>query len=128
MHKKLMQNKKYLVFIGILMVMVFGFEMQAYAEDIKFAIPLPLTGAQAKFGEIEQKSYNMAMEEINAKGGIKGQKIVLRFEDSQGKPEVARSIAEKLIDVEKQPVVFGEYSSSCSKAVAAVAEDGERQA
>jgi branched-chain amino acid transport system substrate-binding protein len=123
MHKKLIRKKKYLIFIGILMVMAFGFSMRVYAEDIKFAIPLPLTGAQAKFGEIEQKSYIMAMEEINAKGGIKGQKIVLRFEDSQGKPEVARSIAEKLIDVDKQPVIFGEYSSSCSKAIAAVAEE-----
>ncbi len=63
------------------------------------------------------------MEEINAKGGIKGKKVVLEFEDSQGKPEISRSIVEKLIDVKKQPVIFGEYSSSVSKAVAAVAEE-----
>jgi len=63
------------------------------------------------------------MQEINAKGGIKGKKVVLEFEDSQGKPEVARSIVERLIDVRKQPVIFGEYSSSCSKAIAAVAEE-----
>jgi branched-chain amino acid transport system substrate-binding protein len=50
-------------------------------------------------------------------------KIVLTFEDSQGKPEISRSIIERLIDVKKQPVVFGEYSSSCSKAIAAVAEE-----
>lgn len=92
-------------------------------ETLELGIPLPLTGAQAKFGEIQKKSYDIAAEEINAKGGIKGKKVVLRYEDSQGKPEVARSIAEKLIDVNKQPIVFGEYSSSCSKAVAAVAEE-----
>ena len=56
-------------------------------------------------------------------GGIKGKKVVLEFEDSQGKPEISRSIAEKMIDVKKQPVIFGEYSSSCSKAIAAVAEE-----
>ena len=56
-------------------------------------------------------------------GGIKGKKVVLEFEDSQGKPEISRAIAEKLIDVKKQPVIFGEYSSSCSKAIAAVAEE-----
>ncbi|MGA2514990.1 MAG: ABC transporter substrate-binding protein [Thermodesulfobacteriota bacterium] len=94
-----------------------------FAQEVKFAIPLPLTGTNAKFGEIEKRSYEIAMEEINAKGGVKGKKIVLVFEDSQGKPEVARSIAEKLIDVKKQPVIFGEYSSSCSKAIAAVAEE-----
>ena len=94
-----------------------------FAQDVKLSIPLPLTGTNAKFGEIEQRSYEIAMEEINAKGGVKGKKIVLAFEDSQGKPDVARSIAEKLIDVKKQPVIFGEYSSSCSKAIAAVAEE-----
>ncbi len=94
------------------------------AQDLsKFGIPLPLTGTNAKFGEIEKRSYEIAMEEINAAGGIKGKKISLEFEDSQGKPEVARSIVERLIDVKKQPVTFGEYSSSCSKAVAAVANE-----
>src|SRR5512136_181432 len=93
------------------------------AQDLKFTIPLPLTGPQAKFGEIEKKSYDIAMEEINAAGGIKGKKVVLEFEDSQGKPEISRAIAEKIIDVKKQPVIFGEYSSSCSKAIAAVAEE-----
>ena len=95
-----------------------------FAQDIaRFSIPLPLTGSNAKFGEIEKNSYEIAMEEINAKGGIKGKKVALEFEDSQGKPEVSRSIAEKLIDVKKQPMIFGEYSSSCSKAVAALAEE-----
>ena len=96
---------------------------QAPAQEARFAIPLPLTGTNAKFGEIEKKSYEIAMEEINAAGGIKGRKIALEFEDSQGKPEISRSIAEKLIDVKKQPVIFGEYSSSSSKAIAAVAEE-----
>ncbi|MBI5741230.1 MAG: ABC transporter substrate-binding protein [Nitrospirae bacterium] len=93
------------------------------ADNLELSIPLPLTGTQAKFGEMEKKSYEIAAEEINAKGGIKGKKVVLAFEDSQGKPEVSRAIAEKLIDVKKQPVIFGDYSSSCSKAIAAVANE-----
>jgi branched-chain amino acid transport system substrate-binding protein len=106
---------------GILVTSLFTGHL--FAQDARFSIPLPLTGTQAKFGEIEKRSYEIAMEEINAAGGIKGKKIVLEFEDSQGKPEVSRSIAEKMIDVKKQPVIFGEYSSSCSKAIAAVAEE-----
>jgi branched-chain amino acid transport system substrate-binding protein len=94
-----------------------------FAQDLKFSIPLPLTGGQAKFGEIEKNSYEIALEEINAAGGIKGKKVALEFEDSQAKPEVSRAIAEKIIDVKKQPVIFGEYSSSCSKAIAALAEE-----
>ena len=93
------------------------------ADTFDLTIPLPLTGKQAKFGEIMKRSYEIAAEEINAKGGVKGKKIALSFEDSTGKPEIARSIVEKLIDVKKQPVIVGEYTSSCAKAVAAVAEE-----
>jgi branched-chain amino acid transport system substrate-binding protein len=107
---------------SLLFVLVFTTHLFAQ-ETLKFGIPLPLTGTNAKFGEIEKKSYEIALEEINAKGGIKGKKVVLEFEDSQGKPEISRSIVERLIDVKKQPVIFGEYSSSSSKAVAAVAEE-----
>src|SRR5512135_2747407 len=93
------------------------------AEPLKLSIPLPLTGGQAKFGEMQKRSYQIAAEEINAKGGIKGRKIDLEFEDSQGKPDIARAIVEKLIDVKKQPIIIGEYTSACAKAVAAVAEE-----
>jgi branched-chain amino acid transport system substrate-binding protein len=97
--------------------------LSSAAENMDLTIPLPLTGKQAKFGEIMKRSYEMAAEEINAKGGIKGKKLVLSFEDSSGKPETARAIVEKLIDVKKQPLIVGEYTSSCAKAVAAVAEE-----
>jgi branched-chain amino acid transport system substrate-binding protein len=115
--------KRLSIFVAIIFI-VSLFSVSAYAQEVlKLGIPLPLTGTNAKFGEIEKKSYEIAMQEINAKGGVKGKKIVLEFEDSQGKPEIARSIVERLIDVKKQPVVFGEYSSSCSKAISAVAEE-----
>ncbi|HXX58817.1 MAG TPA: ABC transporter substrate-binding protein [Thermodesulfovibrionales bacterium] len=93
------------------------------ADTFDLVIPLPLTGKQAKFGEMMKRSYEMAAEEINAKGGIKKKKIALSFEDSGGKPETARAIVEKLIDVKKQPIIVGEYTSACAKAAAAVAEE-----
>jgi branched-chain amino acid transport system substrate-binding protein len=110
--------------ITVLMSIIGLFALLVYAADtFDLTIPLPLTGKQAKFGEIMKRSYEMAAEEINAKGGIKGKKLVLSFEDSSGKPETARAIVEKLIDVKKQPLIVGEYTSSCAKAVAAVAEE-----
>lgn len=112
---------------SVMMVMMFVFGIAFagvwLADTLELGIPLPLTGSQAKFGEMEMRSYQIAMEEINAKGGIKGKTVVLNFEDAQGKPEISRAIAEKLIDVKKQPIIFGDYSSSCSKAIAAVANE-----
>jgi branched-chain amino acid transport system substrate-binding protein len=93
------------------------------ADTFDLVIPLPLTGKTAKFGEMMKHSYEMAAEEINAKGGILKKKLVLGFEDSGAKPETARAIVEKLIDVKKQPIIVGEYTSACAKAVAAVAEE-----
>jgi branched-chain amino acid transport system substrate-binding protein len=93
------------------------------ADTFDLVIPLPLTGKTAKFGEIMKKSYEMAAEEINAKGGIKKKKLNLSFEDSGAKPETARAIVENLIDTKKQPIIVGEYTSACAKAVAAVAEE-----
>jgi branched-chain amino acid transport system substrate-binding protein len=72
---------------------------------------------------MEKRAYEIARDEINAKDGIKGKTVVLNFEDSQGKPEISRAIAEKLIDVKKQPILVGDYSSACSKAIAAVANE-----
>ncbi|MCE5312792.1 MAG: ABC transporter substrate-binding protein [Nitrospiraceae bacterium] len=111
---------------GIMLLIVSIFCLVAapvMAANINLVIPLPLTGKQAKFGEIMKRSYEIAVEEINAKGGVKGQKLAISFEDSTGKPEIARSIVEKLIGTKKQPIIVGEYTSACAKAVAAVAEE-----
>ena len=114
--------KKIIVIVAFnLLVGLFTVGVSAQ-ESMKLVIPLPLSGTQATFGQIEKRSYEIAMDEINAAGGIKGKKIQLEFEDSQGKPEISRSIAEKLIAVNKQPIIFGEYSSSCSGALAEIAE------
>lgn len=114
--------KRPLVIAISLLILALSLPMGALAAEFKLVVPLPLTGKQAKFGEIMKKSYEMAAEEINAAGGIKGSTLVLDFEDSTGKPETARAIVEKLIEG-GQPVIVGEYTSACAKAVAAVAEE-----
>lgn len=115
--------KKYSVLMIVICFISF-FAVNAFAQEtMTLTIPLPLSGDQATFGAIGKRSYEIAAEEINAAGGIKGKKIVLEFADSQGRPALARSIVKKLIKAKKQPMVFGEYSSACSRAVAALAEE-----
>ena len=50
-------------------------------ETIKVGIILPATGEKAKFGEIERKSFEMALEEINAAGSAQGKKIDDRMDN-----------------------------------------------
>ncbi len=92
------------------------------AAPIKVGIVLPLTGSEAAFGEIERNSFRLAAEEINAKGGVKGNQLELLFEDDTGKPEVGRSAVEKLISRDKVPIITGGYSSSVTIAATAVAQ------
>jgi branched-chain amino acid transport system substrate-binding protein len=96
--------------------------VHAQAKTFTVGVPLPLTGAEAKFGEMEKQAYEMAIDEINSKGGMKGTKLALDIQDSGGKPETATAIVEKFITINKYPIVVGEYTSQCSYAVAGVAE------
>lgn len=90
-------------------------------EPIKVGVILPLTGKHAKFGEIEKQSFEMAVEEINAAGGVNGRMIELIIEDTQGKPDIGRSAVEKLITQDKVVLIGGGYSSSVTYAAAGVA-------
>jgi branched-chain amino acid transport system substrate-binding protein len=103
-------------------VVCFVVLMAGSAFAVKVGIVLPLTGAEAKFGEIEKRSFDMALAEINAKGGIKGQPLELIVEDDTGRPEVGRSVVEKLITKDKVVMVGGGYSSSVTYAVAGVCQ------
>lgn len=86
-------------------------EKKSSGDTIKVGIVLPTTGQHALFGEIEKKSFDMAVEEINSKGGVNGKKIELLFEDSQGKPDIAKSAVTKLITQDKVVMIGGGYSS-----------------
>ena len=54
-------------------------------ETLKIGAPQPMTGPDAPFGDKFKKAYSMAVEEINAKGGIDGRKIEVLIEDHQAK-------------------------------------------
>jgi branched-chain amino acid transport system substrate-binding protein len=111
-----------LVTLALLVAGLNASPLLAQGKTFKVGVPLPLTGAEAKFGEMEKQAYEMAVDEINAKGGVKGTKLALDIQDSGGKPETATAIVEKFITIDKYPIVVGEYSSQCSFAVAGVAE------
>ena len=89
---------------------------------IKIGVLLPLTGSQANFGEMEKNSYEMIKEKVNADGGINGRMLEFVYEDDTGKPDVGRAGAEKLITVNKVPLITGGYSSSVTFAACAVAQ------
>jgi len=86
-------------------------------DTIKIGIVAPLTGSQAAFGEALKNGYLIALDEINAKGGVLGKKLELDFYDDQSKPEQAVQGVSKLVDQDHVPIVLGSFSSESTMAM-----------
>jgi branched-chain amino acid transport system substrate-binding protein len=89
----------------------------AAAQTIKIGVNEPLTGAFAASGNYVTDGAKIAADEINAKGGVLGQKIELVIEDNKSNPTEAASVAEKLMVRDKVPVMMGAWGSSLTLAV-----------
>ncbi len=95
------------------------------AETIKVGLITPLTGNIATFGQSVDKAVRMAVDEINAKGGVLGAKIELIVEDNQGKPDESANIARKFIEQNKVVAIIGPVISSNVLAVAPIAQQSK---
>lgn len=85
----------------------------------------PLSGPSASVGQQGKNARDMAVEEINAAGGIKslgGAKLVMIYADSESKPEKGVAEAERLINTEKVNVLTGCWNSAVTYPTTAVAE------
>ncbi len=96
-----------------------------HAASIKIGAILAETGPAAFLGGPEVRSLNMLVDEINAKGGIKGKTIELIVKDSGGSPEKAVSFAKQLIEEEKVFAIIGPSTSGESLNIKKIAEDGK---
>jgi branched-chain amino acid transport system substrate-binding protein len=84
-----------------------------------------LTGAQATFGISTRNGVELAINEINAQGGINGKKVAVRVYDDQGKPEEAANAVTRLIAQDGVKVILGEVASTNSLAMAPKAQQAQ---
>jgi branched-chain amino acid transport system substrate-binding protein len=84
-----------------------------------------LSGSIAVYGEGFKKVVDMAVEEINGAGGIKGKKIEIIYEDNKSTSKDCVTAVRKLIAVDKVPVIFGPAASSNFMAAAPVAQESK---
>jgi len=93
-----------------------------WAQDsIKIGVVGPRTGPAAATGKAFEEGIAIALDHINAKGGVLGKKLEVVFEDTGGVPEKAASGLERLATKEKVPIVVGESHSSSALAEIEVA-------
>lgn len=84
-----------------------------------------LTGSEAAFGISTRNGIELAIEETNAAGGVKGKKVAVRVYDDQSKPEEAGSATARLISQDKVVAILGEVASSNSLAMAPRAQEAK---
>ncbi|MFA6064643.1 MAG: ABC transporter substrate-binding protein [archaeon] len=80
------------------------------------------SGEMAVYGDYMRQGVLMALDEINANGGVKGKKVKVIFEDDVGDPKKAVTVAEKLISVDKVKYLIHFSGSGSALAVSPLAE------
>ncbi|HHD82936.1 MAG TPA: hypothetical protein ENK92_02405 [Bacteroidetes bacterium] len=111
-----------LTILAVFFITLFNLECAKQKEEIKIGWIGVLSGDAAYYGMMVQKGTMLAVEEINRKGGIKGRKIKVIYEDDQLTPRLGVSALKKLINVDKVPVVIQAAGSSVMLAEAPIAE------
>lgn len=94
-------------------------------DTIKIGEFASLTGKEAAFGQSSHKGTLLAIEEINAAGGVLGKKLELVTEDNQSKAGESATIVKKLIARDKVVAILGEVASSRSLEAAPICQDAK---
>jgi len=87
------------------------------AKTVKVGFVYIMSGPFSAYGQFAKKGAELAVDEINAAGGINGHKVKAFFEDSTGKPDVAIRALRKLVFQEKADFLIGLDSSGVAKTV-----------
>jgi branched-chain amino acid transport system substrate-binding protein len=100
--------KKRTIFISLLAATFFlGVELSPIGaqETLRIGYIAPLTGPGSLFGLTAKEGFTLALEDINAKGGIHGKKLDIIIYDDQSKPTAAATLAQRLMLQDKVPLI-----------------------
>ncbi|MFG1299943.1 ABC transporter substrate-binding protein [Xanthobacter sp. V3C-3] len=97
----------------------------AASAEIKIGAIISETGPASALGDPEAKTIRMLVDELNAKGGIKGEKARLVLYDDGGDPSKAKTFATRLVEDDGVVAMVGGTTTGTSMAILAVAEDSK---
>ena len=98
--------------------------MHPQEDAVVIGAVLPLQGMSTIYGQYNMEGMELAIEEVNAAGGINGQQLKIEYEDSQSEPRLAVSALQKLIGKDIS-LVLASAASSETLAQAPVAEQNQ---
>jgi branched-chain amino acid transport system substrate-binding protein len=89
-------------------------------EPIMIGVSGPLTGQNAQYGAQWKKGFDLALDEINGKGGVGGRQLQYDFEDSQSDPKQSVVVAQKFVADPRIVIELGDFSSTASMAASPI--------
>jgi branched-chain amino acid transport system substrate-binding protein len=101
------------IFVGMVLALG-GTNVVSAQEPVVIGAINPLTGANATQGKDMMRGEQLALEEINAAGGVLGRPLKILFEDTESRPKAGIDAVHKLVEVNKVPLILGAYASGTS--------------
>ena len=96
------------------------------AQPIKIGAMFIMTGPMGGYGKHADQAIQMAVDEINANGGILGRKLEAIVEDTKLNKDVAITLADRFIAKEKVDFLMGPTSSGIATALSGIAKDNKK--
>ena len=118
-----MKRKIVYTLCGLMALLAIG--TTARAAEIKLGLAAAITGPVAKYGVPIKNGFTLAVEEVNAKGGVNDNKLILVVEDEQAKKEEAINVFKKLIFQDKVLAIFGPTLSNSAFAADPIANQAK---
>jgi len=97
----------------------------AFAQSgapIRIGMTLALTGPIAAPGAIQKVATEVYLDDLNARGGLLGRKVELILKDDQSRPDLARTLYEQLVTVDKVDLIMGPYGTAAILSAMGVAQ------
>jgi len=86
----------------------------AKKSTLYFGVSAAETGPYAQYGTQFQEAFTLAADQVNAKGGVNGHPVALKYQDSQSDPKQSVTVAQDFVNDPSIKLVFGDYSSAAS--------------
>jgi branched-chain amino acid transport system substrate-binding protein len=119
-----MRKLRQIAAAGIGLLALLGVGDQAAAQ-IKIGAVLSVTGPASFLGDPEKKTLEMYVDDINAKGGVNGQKLQLIIYDDGGDANAARTFATRLVEDDKIVAMVGGTTTGATLAMIPVFEEAQ---
>ncbi|MCI1636225.1 ABC transporter substrate-binding protein [Bifidobacterium sp.] len=89
-------------------------------DTVNIGVIYPKTGQYAEYGKLFEQGFNLAIEKVNADGGVQGKKLGLKYFDTQSDAKQDAAVAPKLVADKSIIAVVGDYASPASAAASPI--------